>query len=204
MRKIVCLVLCLALFGCKSKEEKISELIKEEMFKTLYDFESYEPIETSKIDSAFTTVYKDSLIESNAMKIIAAMELGKELMKKVEGHLSTIEIWGDSYTERARNKVSEAREEANKEMEKLKKINEMLTEYQEGMKNAYKDFCPTFCGWSVTHKFRCKSKGGSFNLGKYQYVFDKDLEKIISTTDLESEDGEKIKSIIDEVLELKD
>ena len=37
------------LVGCQSREEKAAELIKQEMFKTLYDFESYEPIET-KID----------------------------------------------------------------------------------------------------------------------------------------------------------
>lgn len=34
------------LSGCKSKEEKANELIKDDMFKVLYDFASYEPIET--------------------------------------------------------------------------------------------------------------------------------------------------------------
>lgn len=48
------------LSGCKSKEEKALEIIKNEMFKTLYDFESYQPIET-KIDSAF---YLPILIQS--------------------------------------------------------------------------------------------------------------------------------------------
>ena len=49
------------LSGCKSKEEKANELIKDDMFKVLYDFASYEPIETN-IDSAFTSVYTDSII----------------------------------------------------------------------------------------------------------------------------------------------
>ena len=31
------------LSGCKSKEEKANELIKDDMFKVLYDFASYEP-----------------------------------------------------------------------------------------------------------------------------------------------------------------
>lgn len=48
------------LSGCKSKEEKALEIIKNEMFKTLYDFESYQPIET-KVDSAF---YQSILIQS--------------------------------------------------------------------------------------------------------------------------------------------
>ena len=32
------------LSGCKSKEEKANELIKDDMFKVLYDFASYEPL----------------------------------------------------------------------------------------------------------------------------------------------------------------
>ena len=56
MRKILSfLFVFLLLCSCQSREEKVAELIKQEMFKTLYDFESYEPIET-KIDSAFTSI----------------------------------------------------------------------------------------------------------------------------------------------------
>ena len=66
MRKILSfLFVFLLLCSCQSREEKVAELIKQEMFKTLYDFESYEPIET-KIDSAFTSIYTDSIIKSYA------------------------------------------------------------------------------------------------------------------------------------------
>ncbi len=37
--------------ACTSREEKVAETIKNEMFKTLYDFESYQPVET-KIDTS--------------------------------------------------------------------------------------------------------------------------------------------------------
>lgn len=61
MKKILFLAtVVLVMTGCKSREEKAAELIKQEMFKTLYDFESYEPIEI-KIDSAFTSIYTDTL-----------------------------------------------------------------------------------------------------------------------------------------------
>ena len=53
------LLLCLSFTQCKSKEDKANELIKDYMFKNLYDFDSYQPIET-KIDSAFHTIYNDS------------------------------------------------------------------------------------------------------------------------------------------------
>ena len=44
----------------QTEKKKPQNLIKQEMFKTLYDFESYEPIEI-KIDSAFTSIYTDTL-----------------------------------------------------------------------------------------------------------------------------------------------
>ena len=44
-------VICLTFLGCTSREEKANKLIKQDMFKTLCDFECYEPIET-QLDSA--------------------------------------------------------------------------------------------------------------------------------------------------------
>ena len=63
MKKIIFITLSaiFVLSGCKSKEDKALEVIKNQMFQTLYDFESYQPIET-KIDSAFLSIYTDSAI----------------------------------------------------------------------------------------------------------------------------------------------
>ncbi len=60
--KVLPIILIAVIFtACQSKEEKLNKLIKDDLFKTLYDFESYEPIETI-IDSAFTSIYRDSTI----------------------------------------------------------------------------------------------------------------------------------------------
>lgn len=49
----ILLVLAIVSFSaCKSNEQKAAALIKDYMFKNLFDYESYEPIETS-IDSAY-------------------------------------------------------------------------------------------------------------------------------------------------------
>lgn len=50
------------LVSCKSKEEKIQDLIREQMFQTLYDYKSYEPIETSSITEEIHSLYNDSTI----------------------------------------------------------------------------------------------------------------------------------------------
>lgn len=46
--------------SCKSHEEKIQDLIREQMFQTLYDYKSYEPIETINIQEEFHTLQNDS------------------------------------------------------------------------------------------------------------------------------------------------
>ena len=42
------------LISCKSNEEKINDLIREQMFHTLYDYQSYEPIETKITETLYS------------------------------------------------------------------------------------------------------------------------------------------------------
>ena len=200
MKKLVFVLVCVGLLSCQSREEKIADLIKKEMFKTLYDFESYEPIETSKLDSAYTTIYQDPIIRGRAIEIIATMEIGNKYIKECEEHVRTIEIWGDSYTTRARNKVNEAREELSKSVAVLEKIVQTVAAAQKVIKEESEKFVPSFMGWSVIHEFRCKTKGGNFDIGKYKYVFTPKLDEILYTIDLNSESETEIRSKIDEAL----
>lgn len=62
---------------------------------------------------------------------------------------------------------------------------------------------PKFYGWRVTHKFRCKTKGGNFDLGNYVYVFDKEMKSIIYKEDLDDDNNDKIKNLIDEAINRK-
>ena len=57
--------------ACASREEKVAEKIKNEMFKNLYDFESYQPIET-KIDTLKRDKYGDTLIYDNVLLLAVA------------------------------------------------------------------------------------------------------------------------------------
>lgn len=204
MKKVLLFLVCASFLGCQSRDAKISKLIKDEMFKTLYDFESYEPIETSKIDSVFTTIYTDSIVIEQAVKIIATMKISEDYIEEAEEHSRTIEIWEDSYSSTGRRKVNNARDELREILSKLEKSIKIVEEAQGIIKKESENFESDFIGWSVTHKFRCKSKGGNFDLGTYKYVFDPKLEKILYTVDLDSEENEKINSIIKEVLEKKE
>ncbi len=204
MKKVLLFLVCVCLFSCQSRDAKISKLIKDEMFKTLYDFESYEPIETSQIDSVFTTIYMDSVVIEQAERILATMDLGNKYMNEVEDHTRTIEIWEDSYSSTGRRKVSKARDELRELVVKLEKTLEIVEEATELIEKESENFVPEFIGWSVTHKFRCKSKGGNFDLGTYKYVFDPKFEKILYTVDVESEDSKRVEKLIKEILEKKE
>ena len=84
--------ICLSFTQCKSKEDKANELIKDYMFKNLYDFESYQPIET-KIDSAFHTIYNDSTAMYYAYSMILSKERQEDLESDYESIKSSIDIW---------------------------------------------------------------------------------------------------------------
>lgn len=179
------LVFVLALVGCKSKEDKALELIDKEMFQTLYDYDSYQPVET-KLDSAFTQYLMDDEIRANAIDLAALSELRKEYEEEADEAETTMEIWEDSYY--SRDRYYKAKKEF---VEATVKRIECMSKELNSMKSLYKgisEFEKEFCGWEVTHKFRCKSKGGSSLLTTYHYIVDEKVENIIYQWDEEDED----------------
>lgn len=59
----------------------------------------------------------------------------------------------------------------------------------------------SFIGWEAKHKFRCKTKGGNFDLGNYLYVFDKDVNQILYSKDMDSKDYLQLVGIIKEAIQ---
>ena len=118
------------LSGCKSKEEKANELIKDDMFKVLYDFASYEPIETN-IDSAFTSVYTDSIITRHAYFIKIAIEKADEYLDEMKDARKTMEIWSDGYSSYSNSRYYEAKNKFNENLEKAKACTNMVTLHYE-------------------------------------------------------------------------
>lgn len=190
------------LSGCKSKEEKANELIKDNMFKVLYDFASYEPIET-KIDSAFTTVYTDTIITAHAYFIKIGIEKADKYLDEMKDARQTMEIWSNGYSSYSNSRFYEAKNKFNENLEKAKACTNIILLHSDSIKDRARFIKKDFCGWKATHKFRCKTKGGSPDIGNYEYIFDKDLKSIINKVDLDDEDYIKIKKLIDEALESK-
>lgn len=188
------------LTGCKSKEEKAAEIIKKEMFKTLYDFESYQPIETT-VDSAFYSPYTDSTILSHGYIINELLSEANKNLETVKEAQSSMEIWSDSYSSYGLTKYYDAKEKMSSALEKANLYIKYIDTEGDSIRMLSKDIKPTFYGWKITHKFRCKTKGGNSTIGNYIYIFDKNIEHIIYKEDTEDEDLINIKSLIKECLE---
>ncbi len=192
-------VLCL-LASCKSKEEKALELIDQQMFQTLYDYESYQPVET-KIDSAFTSPYFSDSIIAMVMLYDEFQDQAEDYKDEADDAQSSMEIWSDSYSSYARSRYNDAKREW---------VDNTILYFQTSKKailalmmaaEAIKDFEPEFCGWQVYHKYRCKSKGGHALLSESIYIIDKDLKEITHTIDIDDDDYIKAKKRIDEIME---
>jgi hypothetical protein len=162
--------------ACTSKEEKAAKLIKNEMYKTLYDFASYEPIET-KIDSAFTSVYTDTTIAVYVYLASDYLEKANEFLKEMKDNRSTMEIWSDSYSSYGYSKYKNAKNEYETNLAKTKDYLSKINIISDTIKVMANNIPHKFCGWSATHKFRCKNKGGNFDIGNNLYIISPDFKK---------------------------
>ena len=77
------LVLGLLVISCSSNEDKANKLIKERMSKTLYDYGSYDPIETI-VTEAKASIYTDTSCWMAAVSYYQIWNLHDEYCKKAE------------------------------------------------------------------------------------------------------------------------
>lgn len=200
MKKIYFVVIISLLFlGCKSNENKALSLINKDMFKSLYDYSSYEPVETI-VTEAFSSIYTDSLIRAQAIRAEALCELYNEAFKKGKDAGEYAEIYADSYYSSGRRKYLEYLNEAKTEFEKAKSYATLWQAAEDSIKTLASQFSPTRIGWEVKHKFRCKNRGGNYSLGDYIYIIDNKFSKIISKYDMDDDDESDIRERIDVVI----
>lgn len=197
MRKIIFMALAATfiLTGCKSKEEKVAELIKNEMFKTLPDFDSYQPIET-KIDSAFHDAYNDPTILNQGYTLIDIYAKVDEATKNVKHTEELVEdccASGDKEFNDALTKYEQAEDELNILTNKLKEENEKMKQLLSNTK-------PDFFGWKVTHKFRAKTIEGNSTLVNYVFYLDEPMKTVLYNADTDDKNWEQVNHLIDDTI----
>lgn len=186
--------------GCQSKEEKAAELIKNELSKTLYDFESYQPIETI-VKEAKSNAYNDSSCWKKASLLGYGMQQIIEYKKESEDAKEHMDIWGkptyysSSYSD---NKYYKYRDEYIEVLEKAIAAYSVCKSIAKELKDSVAKLDTNqVIGWEVTHRFRCKTRGGNSTIGDYRYIIDKDFKKVLLREDIDSEDDKQTREAIE-------
>ena len=182
-------ILC-TFVSCKSNEEKAAGRIKTELSKTLLDFESYEPIETT-VTEAIETPYSNLACIILSETITAKISHERELLKDVGDALEYMQIWGpptrysssysDSQFYKYQEKCKELFEEAKAERAKWVRLGLALQD------SIAKLDSTKVIGWEVQHRFRCKTKAGLPTICDYRYILSPDFKDVILRQDMGDE-----------------
>lgn len=166
------------------------------MFKTLFYYESYKPIET-KIDSVIHSPYNDTTILRYAMVKIEAKKQIDECQEKAEKAMEIYNLFGDAGIKNHRDPSKEFSAYMEKSIFLLKKS----IAYDDSIRLKARLINPEFTGWAVTHKYCYKEKSSLIDTTSRVYIVDKDFTKIINIINTEDECYQKSQQIIKEILE---
>lgn len=202
---LLLLIVLVSLFvvSCESKEEKAAELVKNELSKTLYDYESYEPIET-KVSEAYQTPYNDTTCFRVAMGIAYVMNATSKAIDEAKEAREHADIWGpptyysSSYSDNKYRKycaeAEEKREEALRGYELFKSLGSTLEDSIKVLDDK------KVIGWEIKHRFRCKTKGGQNTIADYRYIVDSEFKTVYLCEDTDDDDYKQARNVIESAL----
>ena len=196
---VVPLLIC----SCKSNEDRAEELIRTELSKTLYDFESYQPIET-KVSVAKCNMYNDTACWRLGENLAYGMEQFLEYKEKIEEARDHMSIWGrptyysSSYSDNQYYKYKAKAEDAVTHAMAALLVNKQIADELRDSVNALDT--TIVIGWEVIHDFRCKTRGGSPEIGHYRYVISRDFKNVYICEDTESPRDKRTREALETIL----
>lgn len=196
---LVISLIAILLVSCQSKEEKAAEYIKNELSKTLYDFDSYQPIETN-VTVAKMTMYNDSACWRKAAEVAVYIKESTEFLEEAKSAKKDMDRWGrptyysSSYSDDQYYYYKKIYEDNLSNAEFMLNLSErVVAELKERI--AELDTAKVI-GWEVKHRFRCKTKGGNSTIADYRYVLDKDFKNTILQEYIDDEDDISIRATL--------
>jgi hypothetical protein len=155
MKKTVLFLLIMSFFACSTPEKRAKELIKENLSKTLDDYDSYQSVEFGKLTPLTWSELMNSGDDYAFQSIKIRMEGGDKSISNNYNDLS------EKYKLR-QGQLEQAFPEENKK----RLLDNRFLEYK------------------MDHKFRAKNRMGTYLLAHYVYFFDSSLTKITGIEDL--------------------
>ena len=200
----IAFIICIAVFAsCKSKEEKAEELIRTELSKTLYDFDSYKPIETT-VKVAKANAFNDSTCWNKASVLAYGLSQVVENVKEASNATEHMAIWGkptyysSSYSDNQYYKYKSERDEyiakANLAIILCNSIANNLADTIAKLDTSQ------VVGWEVIHDFRCKTRGGNSEIGHYRYIVSKNFKEILLWEDTEQKSHKDTRDALETVV----
>lgn len=175
---IIGLAVCVLCSCGQTKEEKAQQMAAEYLNGEIYNFESYEPIQT-KVDSSFISLSSDKDAIELTLDMLKLLKTTSELAEEVENAKRMMAIWepceySNAYSleryEQEKNEMDKKRRLLDKTKERVETLFQKIKERQSVIKSG------DFNGWKVYHKFRSLNAEGSFSgFGEYVFFCDKDF-----------------------------
>lgn len=195
MKRVLLGAMLVTLFvSCgKSPEEKANALIEKEVKKALYHPETYDPVET-RIDSAFTPFDDPAFYEKTVQLYKLGMSVD-EYESKMKRAKSSMSIWTGPYLSAfGRNEYQEAKGEYNENAKNKKDAEKKLEKLIEELK-IIMDEERQFIGFKARHRYRANNNVGKTVFGEMEFLFDKDMNRIIAVYDMDNYEYKAVQTI---------
>lgn len=185
------------LISCsKSEEDKVAELLKQEIQNNLYFPESYEPVKTT-VDT-LATPFDNSETIKQVSKLVSLRNEAESLENTVKEkkrryeELKAIGLpYGHYKTEM--EEYQEAQSDLNEVLAKMEKQQEKVDKILSQER--------VFAGFAVEHSFRAKNNAGDVLMGNYFLVLNKEKDKILYYMDATDTDLRNFISYMNELNE---
>lgn len=187
------ILLCLLFILCNSYSQqnslllnKAKTLIKKQLFLTINDFNSYQPVSYSKVDKLYTSPSGNEQIvkeykELNAYKDATgtwSKFLSLNDTTKTDTVCNIVMKLGNSASEK--KLYTEAQE-----YYKIASNIQFYRLYQIIILKSLHEFKPEFIGMKVIHKYRSKNPLGAYILKTSEFRFNKNMTTILEVVDLD-------------------
>lgn len=149
---------CVFIFtSCQSKEDKARELVKDDLYKTLHDFSSYEPVEWTELTPTYdaskeSEERKDTLLYYGMKRMLLENFTSGDGILKEESYVGEHE-------------------------EKLKRY--------KAIEDSIHALMP-IKGYTMNHSYRANTLGGNKRISIVRYDFDYELTKVVKKEEKES------------------
>ena len=200
MERILLGALLITLFvSCgKSPEEKANALIEDDIKKVLYHPETYDPAET-QVDSAFTPFDDPAFYEKTVQLCKLGMSID-ECDRKMKNAKSSMSIWSGPYQSAySKNEYQEAKDEYDENAQNKKNAEKKAKKLADELKTML-DKEQLFIGFKARHRFRANNNAGQIVFGEMKYLFDKDMNKIVASYDMDDDEYKTVQIVYKQML----